>query len=281
MILVTGATGTVGREVVALLVQAGQAVRALSRDPKKTRFDAKVEVVAGDFTKPETLEAAARGVEAVFSLAAGPDIGAHEGALARAAKKGGAKHVVGLSVMGAGSGSDGAIVKWHEAGEKAIQDSGLAWTFVRPGMFMSNALQWARSVKADGKVFLPYGEGRVAMIHPRDIAAVAVKALTTPGHEGKAYPLTGGEALTLSELVRILSEEVGRAIQYVPVPDAAAKAGMLEAGMPPTLAEALLKMAAIVRSGGAGTVLPTVEQVLGRKPLTWREWARENAAAFR
>ncbi len=281
MILVTGATGTVGREVVGLLVKDGQKVRAMTRDPKKARFDPKVEVVAGDFARPETLEKAAQGAEAVFSLSTGPELGAHEGALARAAKKAGAKRLVKLSVMGAGSGGENVIVKWHDAGEKAIRESGLAWTFVRPGTFMSTALQWAATVKAQGKVFLPYGDGKVAPVHPRDIAAVAVKALTSPGHEGKAYTLTGPEALGVADELRVLSEEVGKPIQYVPVPDEAAKAGMLQAGMPLVLVEALLKMAGVIRSGGAAAVLPTVEQVLGRPGLTWREWAKENAAAFR
>ena len=148
MILVTGATGTVGREVVGLLVKDGQKVRAMTRDPKKARFDPKVEVVAGDFARPETLEKAAQGAEAVFSLSTGPELGAHEGALARAAKKAGAKRLVKLSVMGAGSGGENVIVKWHDAGEKAIRESGLAWTFVRPGTFMSNVLAAIRDRKA-------------------------------------------------------------------------------------------------------------------------------------
>jgi uncharacterized protein YbjT (DUF2867 family) len=281
MILVTGATGTVGREVVPQLVAAGERVRAMTRDPKKADFDPKVEVVAGDLDKPETLDAALAGVDRVFALSTGPELGTHDANLARAAKKAGVRHLVKLSVLGADSGMRNAISEWHEAGEKAFRESGIAWTFVRPGMFMSNALAWARTVKSQGKVFANYKDGKVAPIHPRDIAAVAVRALTSPGHEGKSYPLTGGEALSMVEQVAILSAAVGKPVLFVPISDDAAREGMLKAGLPPAVVEALVEISGSPRTGRASEPLPTVEEVLGRKPLTWAEWARENAAAFR
>jgi (4-alkanoyl-5-oxo-2,5-dihydrofuran-3-yl)methyl phosphate reductase len=281
MIVVTGATGTVGSEVVKLLVAAGEKVRAITRDPSKARFDSKVEVVAGDLGKPETLEKAMAGADRVFALSGGPELGIHDLNVATAAKKAGARHAVKLSVLGAGGPARNQITEWHEAGEKAIRESGLAWTFVRPGGFMSNSLNWVGSVKGMGKVFAPYGDGKTSPIHPRDIAAVAVKALTSSGHEGKSYPLTGGEALSTAEQVRLLSEAVGKPIQYVATSDDAARDGMLKAGLPPALVDSLIVFAGIVRSGRAAEVLPTVEQVLGRKPLTFAEWAKENAAAFR
>jgi uncharacterized protein YbjT (DUF2867 family) len=281
MILVTGATGTVGREVVQQLVAAGQKVRAMTRDPSKARFDSKVEVVAGDFEDPKSLDKAAAGVASVFSLPSGPKIGVHEGNLATAAKKAGVRSIVKLSVQGAGGQARSPIAAWHEAGEKAIQDSGLAWTFVRPGGFMSNARQWAATIKSMGKVFSPYGDGRSVPIHPKDIAAVSVAALTSSSHDGKAYPLTGGESLTMAEQVKTLAEAVGKPIEYVAISDEQAREGMVKAGMPPFLIDALLPMAAFIRSGKAGEVLPTVQQVLGRKPLTWAEWCQENAGAFR
>jgi uncharacterized protein YbjT (DUF2867 family) len=281
MILVTGATGTVGREVVAQLVAAGESVRAMTRDPGRASFDPGVSVVAGDFGDPGTLEKAALGADRVFALSTGPELGVHDANLAGAAKKAGVRHVVKLSVLGAGGEARSVIADWHDAGEKAIRESGLAFTFVRPGMFMSNALNWARTAKSQGKVFSNYRDGKVPPVHPRDIAAVAVKALTSSGHEGKSYPLTGGEALSMHEQIAILSEIVGRPIEFVPISDEAARDGMLKAGMPPLLVEALVTMAGSVRSGRASEVLPTVEQVLGRKPLTWADWVRENAAAFR
>jgi len=279
MILVTGATGNVGKEVVAQLVAAGHPTRALTRDAAKARFDASVQVAVGDLGSPETLTKAVEGVEAVFSLAAGPNIGVHEGNLAKAAKKAGAKRIVNLSVLGAGTGAKNAIVQWHEAGEQQLRESGLDWTFVRPGGFMSNALAWAGSAKAAGKVFAPYGDGTLALIHPRDIAAVAVRALVG-GHEGRAYAITGPESLPMTEYVRILSEAAGKPLQYVPLNDEAARAGMAKGGMPTVVIDALLQVAAGIRAGH-GPALPTVEQVLGRPALTFVEWARENAAAFR
>ncbi|MDP9034415.1 MAG: SDR family oxidoreductase [Myxococcota bacterium] len=280
MILVTGATGTVGREVVAQLVTAGKKVRALTRDPGKASFDARVEVVAGDLGKPETLRKALEGAERVFSLSTGPQLGVQERNLAAESSQAGVKHIVKLSVLGVGSGSTNPITGWHEVAEKSIRDSGIAWTFVRPGMFMSNALNWAPAVKAYGKIFQPYADGRIVPIHPRDVAAVAVKALTTPGHEGQSYPLTGPDALNMVEVAQILSEAVGKPIAYVPVTEEAARDGMSKAGVPALLVEGLMQLAAFVRSGG-GQVLPTLERLLGRRGLTWREWARENASAFR
>jgi uncharacterized protein YbjT (DUF2867 family) len=146
---------------------------------------------------------------------------------------------------------------------------------------MSNALFWADSIRREGRVYSNFGDGATAPIHPRDIAAVAVLALTTAGHEGKAWPLTGPEALSTGEQVRLLAAALGRPIEYVPISDEVAREGMERAGMPAYLIDALLPFAAVVRSGRAGDVLPTVEQLTGRPALTFAEWARENAGAFR
>jgi len=281
MILTTGATGTVGREVVAQLLAAGQKVRALTRDPARARFDGRVEVVKGDLDQPETIVRAVEGAERLFSLVTGPQGPVQEAALALAAKKAGVRQIVKLSVLGVDQGQGNAIARWHEAGERAVRESGIAWTFVRPGSFMSNALFWVGTIRSQGKVFAPYGEGKFSPVHPRDIAAVAVKALTTPGHEGKVYPLTGPQALGMAEQVRILADAVGRPIEYVPISDEAARQGMTKAGLTEPLVGALLQVAAYIRSGQAGNVLPTVEQVTFRKALTFADWAREHAQAFR
>jgi uncharacterized protein YbjT (DUF2867 family) len=280
MILVTGATGTVGREVVGLLLAEGEKVRALSRDPSKAKFDAKVEVVAGELGTPESLDKAVMGAESVFSLGLGPQLGVWERNLAEAAEKAGVRHIVKLSVLGAGSGRRNAIIEWHEAGEKAIQDSGLPWTFVRPGSFMSNSLLWAPTIKTAGKVYSNFGDGKLPPIHPRDIAAVAVKALTLWGHDGEAYSVVGPELLSVADQVRILSEVVGRPIQHVPITDDAAREGMLKSGMPTKLVDSLVGVGEFVRSGGAAKLVPDAERVLGRKLHTFADWARENAHAF-
>jgi uncharacterized protein YbjT (DUF2867 family) len=280
MILVTGATGTVGREVVAQLLQAGRSVRALTRNPSKARFDERVEVIQGDLDQPQTLTKAVEGVESVFSLAHGQDLIAQEANLVQAAKAAGVRHVVKLGALGAGDGDRTIIADWHNASELAIQESGIAWTFIRPGAFMSNAFFWKDTIRSQGKVFSNYGDGKVPPIDPRDIAAVAVVALTTEGHQEKAYPLTGPEALSVAEQVQVLSKVLGKRIEYVKISDEVAREGMLKAGLPVGIVNALLPFAAYIRSGKAAKTLPTVEEVTGRAPYTFARWAHDHAAAF-
>jgi uncharacterized protein YbjT (DUF2867 family) len=280
MILVTGATGTVGREVVIQLLAAGEQVRGMTRNPSTAKLDARVELVKGDFASPDTLAKAVDGVERVFSLTFGPQTGTHERDLAGLAKKAGVRHIVKLSAMGGDGETKNAIRKWHEQGEEAIKATGISWTVVRPGGFMSNALHWRETVRTQGKVFSNYGDGKLPSVHPRDIAAVAVRALTADGHERKTYHLTGPEALSVGEQVDILSEVLGRRIEYVPITDDVARKGMEKAGMPALLIDALIPFAAFIRSGRAAEVLPTVEQVTGRPALTFIDWAREHAEAF-
>lgn len=281
MILVTGATGTVGREVAAQLLAAGQEVRALTRDPSKVKLDGGIQVVKGDFDAPDTLPSAVDGVERVFSLTFGPQTGVREGNLAQAAKASGVRHIVKLSALGGDDQTRNDIRKWHDEGEQAIRDTGIAWTVLRPTAFMSNALHWRASIRAQGKVFSNYGDGKLPSVHPRDIAAVAVRALTSNGHEGKAYPLTGSDALSMSEQVKILEEAIGRRLEFVPITDEAARKGMEHAGMPAFLIDALVPFAAFIRSGKAAHVFHTVAEVTGRPPLRFGDWANENAAAFR
>jgi uncharacterized protein YbjT (DUF2867 family) len=267
--------------VVAQLLVAGEKVRALTRNPSRAQLDEQVELVAGDFNQPETLAKAVEGVDSIFSLAFGPQLAIQEASLAQAGQKAGARHIMKLSALRPGDEARSAIATWHLASERAIQNMDIAWTFVQPGAFMSNALNWRDSIKRQGKVFSNYGDGKVAYIHPRDIAAVAVRALTEPGHEGKAYPVTGPEALSVGEMVQFLSEAAGKPIEYVPITDDATREGMQKAGLPVFLIDALLPFASFVRTGKGAEILPTVEEVIGRKPLTFAGWAREHAADFR
>ena len=280
MILITGATGTVGREVVAQLLAAGQKVRAMTRNPAKARLDSRAELVRGNFEDPESLSAAVKGMERVFSLTLGPQTGNHEKNLAHAAKAAGVRHIVKLSAMGGDGEVKNEIRKWHDEGEEAIRDSGVPLTVLYPGAFMSNAFHWRETIRATGKVFSNYGDGKLPPIHPRDIAAVAVRALITDGHEGKSYNLTGPEALTVAEQVKILSDAIGKPIEYIPVSDDATRSGMQKAGLPPELINALIPFAAFIRSGQAAQVFPTIREITGRAPFTFSDWARENAPAF-
>ena len=199
MILVTGATGTVGRELITQLTASGTRVRGMSRYPERAGLPADVEMVRGDLGRPETLGPAVDGAERVFLLAGGPDGPMHEANLVAAAMRAGVRHIVKLSVLAAGHDGDDPITRWHLAGERTIEASGLAWTFLRPGAFMANALMWADTIREQGTVYAPYTTARTAPIDPFDIAAVAARVLTQTGHEGRAYSLTGPELLSPPE----------------------------------------------------------------------------------
>ena len=281
MILVTGATGTVGREVVSQLLAAGKKVRAMTRNLAKARLDSRVEAVKGDFNERDSLARAVEGVERIFSLTLGPQTGIHEKNLAQAAKQAGVRHIVKLSAMGGDEQTRNAIRKWHDEGEQAIRETSIGLTVLLPGAFMSNALHWRESIRAQGKVFSNYGDGKLPPVHPRDIAAVATRALTSDGHEGKSYPLSGPEALSIAEQVEILSGAIGKPLEYIPINDEAARVGMAKAGMPSLLIDALVPFAQFIRDGKAARVFQTIQEVTGRPAFTFSDWARENAAAFR
>ncbi|XYH93312.1 SDR family oxidoreductase [Sorangium sp. So ce1128] len=283
MILVTGATGTIGSEVVKQLLEAGAPVRVLARNPSKAaaKLGAGVAIVLGDLGAPETLDAAFADVDKAFVLSAGPDLASLEANAVSAAKKAGVGHIVLLSVFGAESAPGLQNARRHRESEKNLAASGLAWTFVRPGAFASNAFGWAPSIKAQGEVYAPMGEGKNAPIDPRDVAAVAVTALTSPGHDGKAYGITGPEALSMREQVAKIAAAIDRPLRFVDVPSAAARDGMLKAAMPPGMVDAILEYMAHVRAGEAATTTTTVADVLGRPARTFDAWIHDHVAAFR
>jgi uncharacterized protein YbjT (DUF2867 family) len=282
MILVTGATGTVGSEVVEQLLAAGHPVRVLTRHPgKAARFASRVEIAQGDLANPGSLTAAFAGVDKAFLLATGLEIPQLEGHAIEAAKAASVKHVVKLSAAGAELDPGIALGRWHRESEKHLEASGMAWTILRPGSFDSNALSWAGTIKEKGMVFHVTGNGKVTPIDPRDIAAVAVAALTQPGHEGKIYEMTGPESLTTAEMVAKISKALGKPIQAIDTPEAGARAGMLAQGMPHQLVEAILEMMALVRGGFRDKPTPVVEEVLGRPPRPFDAWLQEHLTAFR
>jgi uncharacterized protein YbjT (DUF2867 family) len=220
------------------------------------------------------------GVERVFSLMVGPELAFHERNIANVAKSSGVRQIVKLSVLGAGSNEIGGVAEWHGAGERAIQESGIAWTYLRPGAFMSNATFWGHWIRTEGRVYSNFGCGGLALIHPRDIALVATRALTESGHEGKTYSLTGGEALTTAEQVAVISRATNRAIQQVEVSDEEARRLMQASRMPQYLVDALVAFAPNVRAGRAGAILNTAKDLVGRNPLTFKDWVEENLSLF-
>lgn len=281
MILVLGATGTTGGEVARQLIAKGQRPRLLVRSPQKAReFEGKAEIVEGDMDSKESVASALKGIEKLYLVSAGVNGMDLEINAVDAAKKAGVRHVVKLSVIGADAPAM-TFSKWHARSEKHLMGSGLAWTMVRPGNFMSNALMWAETIKTQGAFYQPTGEGRWAAIDPADIGAVAVAALTGSGHEGKAYSLTGPESMNAAQYAAKLSSAIGKPVKFVDVPPEAAKDGMLKSGIPAQYVEALLDLLAAMKAGKADGVTDTVEKVTGRKAGTFDAWARRHAAAFR
>jgi uncharacterized protein YbjT (DUF2867 family) len=280
MILVFGATGTVGREVVSQLVALGEKVRAFARDPRKASFEGPVEIVQGDFDEPDTVLAALSGVDSAFVMSVGSDPLARDRTIAEAVRKAGTRHIVRLSSVAAIPPVDNSYGAAHAAAERALQDSGAAWTVLRPAGFMSNVLQWAWTIKAEGKVYAPYGDIPRALIDPRDIAAVAVKALTTPGHEGRIHTLTGPEALTTPQQVERVAAALGSSLEFIDVPPVMARDAMTGAGMDPAFVDGLLASQADPDPARGATVLPTVEEITGRPAGTLRDWLAEHVSAL-
>jgi uncharacterized protein YbjT (DUF2867 family) len=279
-ILVTGARGNIGSRVVARLAKAGARVRVLLRKPSPTLADRpSIDVVHGSYDDAAAITAAMKGVSRALFITAGPELARHDGALATAARAAGVEHVVKLSVAGARSGGP-EIPAWHHDGEQRITATGLATTFLRPSSFASNARGWVTTLRTTGKAFGAFGAAALPVIHPDDIADVAVAALTQPGHAGKAYDLTGPEALTCTQQVAILGEIAGRGFEYVNVDDEAAVRGMLDAGMPRVMADAMIHLVQALRAAGRIPPGEVVPQILGRPARTFRQWATDNAEIF-
>lgn len=283
MILVTGAGGTVGSAVLAELKSAGHKARAGYHSPDKVEKEraAGGDAVSIDFAKSETLRPALAGVDSVFLLGTGGRGQAEaEIAVVDAAKAAGVKRLVKLSVWDA-AGERFEFAKIHRAVERAVEASGLAWTFLRPNGFMQNFVTYmAGSIKAQGTIYQPAGDASISHIDVRDIARVAALALTTTAHEGQAYELSGPEALSYADAATTLSRVLGKPVGYVPVSDDAARAGMLAAGMPDFYVDYLLDLNRHYRSGGGAQVTPTVKTVTGRDAITFEQFARDHAEAL-
>ncbi|GAA2113485.1 NAD(P)H-binding protein [Actinomadura alba] len=269
-ILVTGATGTVGRQVVAQLVDAGAEVRALARDPHAVRLRAGIEVIRGDLTDPDSLHAPLSGIGAVFLVwpfATAEGMSAVLDVVAEHARR-----VVYLS---------SAAVRDHEQrAEHLIEQSGLEWTFLRPHVFAANALGWAQQIRAEGAVRGPYGAATTAPIHERDIAAVAVRALTGEGHAGAIYELTGPDSLAQADQVRIIGEVIGRPVRWIEAPAEIARQQMLARGWPDAAVDGILHAQAELVTE-PGPVTSTVEKITGTPARTFREWVSDHSSVFR
>jgi uncharacterized protein YbjT (DUF2867 family) len=282
MILVTGATGNIGRELVRELDEKNAEFRVLVRDPARAAgLPGRGEHVVGDLSAPATLVPAFDRADKLFLLTPGIGIEhtAHAVAAAKAAR---VQHIVHLSSFNVLGDPMPAMGRWHHQREEIVRDSGIPATFLRPGGFMSNAFDWAPTIRAGGYVIDPVGPGRYASIDPADIAAVAALCLTEDGHEGQYYVPTGDEAMTVAEHIQILAAATGLDIE---IREAATPAEAVRArfphGAPPALAEAITEGFALMRADTTGFRTDTVERLLGRRPGTFADWCARNAGAFK
>ncbi|HET6765308.1 MAG TPA: SDR family oxidoreductase [Longimicrobiaceae bacterium] len=283
MIVVTGATGKIGSELVRLLRERGQGVRAIVRSAEKGAELAALgaELAVGDLGDAASLRAAFAGGDKLFLLApAGPDQVALQHNAIQAAKQAGIRHVVKVSALGAAPDSPVALGRWHAETEAELAASGMAWTVLQPHSFMQNLLGSAGTVAGQGMLYAPVGDAPVALVDTRDVAAVAAGVLTQPGHEGRTYVVTGGEAVTYARVAQALGAATGRPVQYVDVPPEAARGGMLAAGLPEWLVDDLLGLFAIFKAGHGATTTDAVRTIGGREPTTIEQFARDHAAAF-
>jgi len=272
VILVTGATGNIGGELVAALSSAGEQVRALTRDGKAVTG---AEPVAGDLNKPESLRDALSGVHGMFLL---PGYTGMTQTLA-GAREAGVEHVVLLSGNSAGSGDlSNAVSRYMIESETAVRESGLAWTIVRPFGFMSNTLQWLPQLRAGDVVRAPFADVPIALIDPYDIAAAVAVALTSPGHEGQVYAVTGPESMRPADRVRVLGEVLDRKLEFQAQPDEEARAEM-SAAMPSAYVDAFFSFYAD-GTLDESTPLPAIAELTGRAPRTFERWVRTHVSAF-
>ncbi|WP_329094038.1 MULTISPECIES: SDR family oxidoreductase [unclassified Streptosporangium] len=270
-VLVSGATGNVGRPLVEQLLAGGHRVRALTRNPAKANLPAGAEVVAGNLAETASLSAAFSGVDAVHLISfSGEDFAplTNGAEIVDLARKAGVRKVTVLK---------GDVTK--SPLEEAVESGGLEWTHLSPVEFMSNALEWADSVKNEGVVREAFADARSAMIHDADIASVAATALTTDGHAGQEYWLTGPQALTPPEKVRTIGTVLGREVRYIELTRDEIVEEWRRTGYSDEDVEFFLTMRTNPPEAGY-TVLPTVEKVTGKPARTFADWVRENAAAF-
>jgi uncharacterized protein YbjT (DUF2867 family) len=251
-------------------------VRALVRDPGRFAPPAGVEAVAGDLGRPESLAAALAGVRGVFLLSGFPDM---PGVLAEI-RRAGVEQVVLLSSSAAPGGDlSNAVARYHILSEAAVRDAGIPWTFLQPNSFMTNTFQWLPQLRAGDVVRAPFPDVRVATIDPEDLGAVAAAALTTGGHEGRAYRLSGPESLLPADRVAVLAKVLGRALRFEGQSDTEARAEMTKT-TPPEYVDAFFSFFAD-GTLDESKVLSTVEEITGRPPRTFEQWVLRHIETIR
>lgn len=286
MILITGATGKVGQALVQDLAARKTEFKVMVRSKEAVRnLEAQgIKAVHGDFDRPGTFADALAGVRQVFLLTVPhPGLPGVEREFLMACKLRNVKHVVRLSAVGANPWAASGLLSCHGRCEQQLQDSGLAWTLLRPTMFMQNlGLYFAPTVARESTLYAPAGQSQIPWVDTRDIAAVAATVLTSAGHENLVYDLTGPMACTYAEVADMIGARVGRHIGYVDVPDGAARQAMIDTGMPAWTAEGMINLYHMFKTNGfTALALDTVERVTGQPARTLDAYIQENLEAFR
>jgi uncharacterized protein YbjT (DUF2867 family) len=285
MILVTGATGLNGSTAIREFVRRREPVRALVRSAAKAASGgaaANVEVVEGDMLRPETLVDALDGVDRVLMIStAEAQLAETQRSFIDAAKQADVRHIVKFSGLGASLETPFRFNRMHAEVERYLEQSGLAWTHLRPSQFMQVYFREAPTIASEGVFYLPLEHARLAPVDVEDIAKAAFALLHGDGHEGKAYEMTGPEALTMDEVAERLSTVLGKPIRYVNVAPDEKRRTLLSAGIPPAFADAMDELFRERRKGAESTVNLSTHETLGVRPTTFEEFARRNAAVFR
>jgi uncharacterized protein YbjT (DUF2867 family) len=285
MILVTGATGESGAAVIGEFVRRGLPVRALVRDRAKVGADvpSNVEVVEGDLTKSETLGDALAGVEKVLLISsADPGLVQTQCSFIDSAKEAGVRHIVKFSGMGCWKDAEFRFARMHAEIEDFLEQSGLAWTHLRPSTFMSDYFREVPSISADGVLALPMADARISPVDSEDIAKVAVSLLHSDGHEGKRYELTGPEALTVNQVAAAISAAIGKPVRYVDIDPVQKSRAMLDAGVPAYFTDAMYELFSQRRKGSdESRVDLSTHQSFDVSPTKFAEFAHRHAGVFR
>lgn len=283
MILVTGATGSNGSELIRQLAPRGVRIRAMARKAPTTpnALPHNVEFVSADFNDEGSLKKALDGVERAFLATNSTHrVESQQLCFVQAAAASGVRHVVYLSQLHARPDSPVRFLRYHAVVEAALAYSGMAYTNLRPNLFMQGLLAFAPSIRSQGRFYAPAGDARVSVVDVRDIAAVAATTLTQPGHGGKTYNITGPEALTHRQLANQISDVVGKPVEYVDVSEVAMRGTLLSYGMPAWQADGLIEDYEHYRRGEAAAVSQDVERVTGTPPRSFGAFLSDYKQAF-
>ena len=284
MILLTGATGTTGRRVARRLTKWGYKFTAMVREPEKVSGlkSSKVELIKGDFKKPDSLRRAMEGIEHAFLL---PPNTENQFKLERnfidAARESGVRYLVKYSAIGADPDSPARLLRWHGEAEKYLEQSGLRYSIVRPNIFMQNFTNlYARLIREEKEFRLPFGDARCGWVDVRDIGRLIARMLTENGHQNNILTVTGPETLRCKDLAEILSHAVGKKIEYVDVKPKEFKKEMIETGVPEIMAEAATELFKLVSDGLCDTVTDTFYEITEKQPRTFEEFVDDNLTFF-